>query len=152
MATQSPKQSMQTTDISSSPTKHTSAIVGGVIGIVFITAIVGVFYIRRRSRKRNGTLGSSLESQPPPPLPSKPTPVKLTPDPYTLKYIESQRDVNASERESSTNPVNPLMSDRKIDELIRRMRTLEMLLVESPGVPPPATPLPPNYTNTSRIV
>ncbi|KAJ3860185.1 hypothetical protein EV359DRAFT_67534 [Lentinula novae-zelandiae] len=68
--------------------KHTGAIVGGVIGsVALITAILGVFYIRRWSKKRNGALGSSLESQPP--LARKPVPVILTPDPFTLKYLES---------------------------------------------------------------
>ncbi|KAH7870511.1 uncharacterized protein C8R40DRAFT_1126073, partial [Lentinula edodes] len=60
--------------------------------MVLITAILGVFYIRRRSRKRNGALQSSLESQPP--LARKPAPVILTPDPFTLKYLESRRDVD----------------------------------------------------------
>ncbi|KAJ3903121.1 hypothetical protein F5879DRAFT_990412 [Lentinula edodes] len=151
MATQSPKQSMQTIGISSSK-KYTGAIVGGVIGImVLITAILGVFYIRRRSRKRNGALQSSLESQPP--LARKPAPVILTPDPFTLKYLESRRDVDIFEQGSSTTTINPLLSDGKIDELMRRMRTLETLLAaQSPGPQrslPTVTPLPPNYTNDS---
>ncbi|KAJ3892029.1 hypothetical protein GG344DRAFT_76342 [Lentinula edodes] len=154
MATQSPKQSMQTTGILSSR-KHTGAIVGGVIGImVLITAILGVFYIRRRSRKRNGALQSSLESQPP--LARKPAPVILTPDPFTLKYLESRRDVDIFEQGSSTTTINPLLSDGKIDELMRRMRTLETLLAaQSPGPQrslPSVTPLPPNYTNGSGRV
>ncbi|KAJ4467803.1 hypothetical protein C8R41DRAFT_871341 [Lentinula lateritia] len=135
--------------------KHTGAIVGGVIGsVALITAILGVFYIRRRSKNRNGALGSSLESQPP--LARKPVPVILTPDPFTLKYLESRRDVDIFEQGSSTTTVNPLLSDGRIDELMRRMLTLETLLAaQSPGPQrslPIVTPLPPNYTNVNGRV
>ncbi|KAJ4466425.1 hypothetical protein C8J55DRAFT_493067 [Lentinula edodes] len=105
----------------------------------------------RNSRKRNGALQSSLESQPP--LARKPAPVILTPDPFTLKYLESRRDVDIFEQGSSTTKINSLLSDGKIDELMRRMRTLETLLAaQSPGPQrslPTVTPLPPNYTNDS---
>ncbi|KAJ3740725.1 hypothetical protein DFH05DRAFT_1528503 [Lentinula detonsa] len=157
-AGQSSIQSKQATNELSS-TVHTSAIVGAIIGTLgaMMIAVLGIFYIQKRVRRstkpRTDDLKSPTETQPPPPVLPKQIPVKITPEPYTLKYQEAQGIAETSSGPEQNSFIHPSVriftpDGRRIDELMERMHILETrLATERVYGGQASTPLPPYYTD-----
>ncbi|KAJ3783328.1 hypothetical protein GGU10DRAFT_334835 [Lentinula aff. detonsa] len=107
----------------------------------------------RRSTKPRTTdaLESPTEPQPPPPVLPRPIPVKITPEPYTLKYQEAQGIAGTSLGPEQNSFIHSsvrifTLDGRRIDELMERMHILETrLATERVFGGQASTELPPYY-------